>query len=40
VRQNRLDLPRDLRIAAEFPGYDPAYRTDESIRRFLEIVGN
>lgn len=40
VRQSRLDLPRDLRIAADFPGYVPAYRTDESIRRFVEIVSN
>ncbi|HEX5417977.1 MAG TPA: glycosyltransferase [Chloroflexota bacterium] len=40
VRQNRLDLPRDLAIAADFPGYGPAYRTEESIRRFLEIVSN
>jgi hypothetical protein len=38
VTQDRLDLPRDIAIAAEYPGYRPAHRTDESIRRLMELV--
>jgi len=40
VSQNRLDLPRDIRIAADFPGYRPPYLTDGSIGRFLDIISS
>lgn len=38
VPQARLDLPRDLAIAAGYPGYRPAHRTETSIQRFMELI--
>jgi hypothetical protein len=39
VPQDKLDLPRDLAIAAGYPGYRPAHRTAESVERFLQVIG-
>lgn len=38
VPQDKLDLPRDVRIAQAYPGYTPPHPAVESIRRFMEIV--
>ena len=38
VRQEHLDLPRDLKIAREYSGYVPSHRTEESIERFMAVV--
>jgi hypothetical protein len=38
VPQKRLDLPRDILIAGEYPGYVPEHTTDESIARFMQII--
>jgi UDP-N-acetylglucosamine transferase subunit ALG13 len=36
--QNRLDLPRDLKLAARFPGYHSVQGTEASIDRFMKLV--
>jgi len=38
VTQDRLDLPRDLKIATRYPGYRPAHRTEQSIDQFMELI--
>lgn len=38
VSQNRLNLPRDLSIAAGHPGFQPTHGTDESVSRFMRII--
>jgi UDP-N-acetylglucosamine:LPS N-acetylglucosamine transferase len=40
VQQSKLDLPRDIEIARDFPGYQPMHLTDVSIQRFMDIVTN
>jgi hypothetical protein len=40
VEQDRLDLPRDLSIAAQYPGYQPAHRTDTSIEYLMAVLNS
>jgi uncharacterized protein (TIGR00661 family) len=39
VSQYRLRLKRDIRDCAPFKGFDPPWRTAESVRKFIEVVG-
>ncbi|HVC32055.1 MAG TPA: glycosyltransferase [Chloroflexota bacterium] len=38
VPQTRVDLPRDLALAGDYPGYVPEHTTEDSIARFMQIV--
>ncbi len=38
VSQYRLTLPRDIEDAGGFTGFDPPWRTAESVARFMDIV--
>ncbi|HLZ07449.1 MAG TPA: glycosyltransferase, partial [Chloroflexota bacterium] len=40
IVQKRLDLPRDLKTAAGYPGYQSIDRTESTIDRFIELVTN
>lgn len=39
VAQSRLDVTRDLAFAARYPGFRPPHRTEESVRRFMNLIG-
>jgi len=38
VRQNKLDLVRDTKIASTYSGHTPHHLTEESVERFLKTV--
>jgi UDP:flavonoid glycosyltransferase YjiC (YdhE family) len=38
VSQKHLNLPRDVEIAHDYPGYKPAHFTDQSIEKFMQLV--
>jgi hypothetical protein len=38
IRQDQLDLARDLSLATNYPGYHPIHLTQASVQRFLEVV--
>jgi len=38
VSQYRLKLNRDIEIAKQFSGFEPPWKTEESVRKFLEII--
>jgi uncharacterized protein (TIGR00661 family) len=38
VSQYRLNLNRDIEIAKQFSGFDAPWKTEESVRKFLEII--
>jgi uncharacterized protein (TIGR00661 family) len=39
VRQHRLKLKKHIRRTKKFNGFNPPWKTEESVRRFTEIVG-